>query len=133
MELLIVFHLLGCPNKRQATLPSQMRFSTSFRGWLISAGVPCNIVVRIKPFLFRNRCNLKPGSSPDLGSTTSLDLELQPQSSTPHRVPQPNQTFDISQIPFQSGFRMQPLLAWKCLLPQLHKHPKSSGVCRNQK
>ena len=54
-------------------------------------------------FSFQKQMRFEPGSSPDLGSATSPDPELQPQSSTPHRVPQPNQTFDISQIPFQSG------------------------------
>ena len=57
MELQI-FHLLGCLNRHQAVLPSGVRFLTSFWGWSISTGVPHSIVVRIKPFLFRNRCDL---------------------------------------------------------------------------
>ena len=43
------------------------------------------------------------GSSPDLSSNTSSGPAPQPQSSTPHQLPQPNQTFNISQIPFHSG------------------------------
>ena len=54
-------------------------------------------------FSFQKKGRFEQGSSPDLGSTTSLDPGLQPQSSMPHRLPQPNQTFDVSQIPFQSG------------------------------
>ena len=54
-------------------------------------------------FSFQKQVRFEPGSSPDLGSATSPDPELQPQSSTPHHVPQPNPTFDVSRIPFQSG------------------------------
>ena len=35
-------------------------------------------------FSFQKQVQFEPGSSPDLGSTTSPDPELQPQSSTPH-------------------------------------------------
>ena len=56
-------------------------------------------------FSFQKQVQFEPGSSSDLGSATSPDPELQPQSSTPHQVPQSNQTFDVSQIPFQSGVR----------------------------
>ena len=54
-------------------------------------------------FSFQKQVRFKPRSSPDLGSTPSPDPELWPQSSTLHRVPPSNQTFNVSQIPFQSG------------------------------
>ena len=47
-------------------------------------------------FSFQKQVRFKPGLSPDLGSATSPDPELQPQSSTPHQILPSNQTFDVS-------------------------------------
>ena len=54
-------------------------------------------------FSFQKQVRFEQGSSPDLSSNASAGPDSQPQSSTPHWLPQPNQTFDISQIPFHSG------------------------------
>ena len=56
-----------------------------------------------KAFSFQKQARFKQGPSPDLSSNTSSGPAPQPQSSTPHQLPQPNQTFNISQIPFHSG------------------------------
>ena len=47
-------------------------------------------------FSFQKQVRFEQGSSPDLGSTITPDPGSQPQSSMPHRLPQPNQTFNVS-------------------------------------
>ena len=54
-------------------------------------------------FSFQKQVRFEQGSSPDLSSNTSSGPAPQPQSSTPHRLPQPNQTFNVNQIPFHYG------------------------------
>ena len=66
-------------------------------------------------FSFQKQVRFEQGSSPDLGSTTSPDPGLQPQSLMPHRLPQPNQTFNVSGIPFQSGVQDAATIATEVL------------------
>ena len=71
-------------------------------------------------FSFQKQVRFKQGSSPDLSSNASSGPAPQSQSSTPHQLPQPNQTFDV-QYCFILVSKMPPPLPQKFQLLQLHR------------